>query len=219
VLARDPGEVVRTTGALGVLARFQDAFQGPFSPFGAEQAIGSDAVAALGALMGDEPGENRGVFGGLGPLGTGRGGGGPGHGTIGTGPLGTRGGDGGYGNVPGLDNGRRPGGAPQIRIRDVTSVGSLSAEAIRRVVVRHLPEVRFCYEQGLQQRPDLEGRVVTRFTINQSGAVQIALVSSSDLNDARVEQCMTGAIRRWTFPQPADGGVVTVTYPFVMSAP
>jgi TonB family protein len=90
---------------------------------------------------------------------------------------------------------------------------------IRRVVVRHLPEIRFCYEQGLQQRSDLEGRVVTRFMINGSGAVQVAVVSSSDMHDAGVESCMTSAIRRWAFPQPEDGGVVTVTYPFVMTAP
>ena len=76
--------------------------------------------------------------------------------------------------------------------------------------------MKFCYEQGLQARPDLEGRVVTRFLIGPTGAVASATVQSSDLGDGRVESCIANAVRRWTFPQPEGGGIVRVSYPFLL---
>jgi hypothetical protein len=94
--------------------------------------------------------------------------------------------------------------------------GSLSKEVIRRVIHRHLPEVRACYEQRLNARPDLEGRLAVQFVIIGTGIVQVAATKTSDLHDPIVEQCVVNAVRRWIFPQPEGGGVVKVTYPFVM---
>jgi TonB family protein len=93
--------------------------------------------------------------------------------------------------------------------------GSLSKEVIRRTIQRHANEVRFCYEQGLAQRPDLAGRVDLQFVIAPSGAVQAAEVASSTLQEARTEDCIRKAVRRFAFPAPDGGGVVIVRYPFV----
>lgn len=90
--------------------------------------------------------------------------------------------------------------------------GGLSREMIRRVVRRHLPQVRYCYEQALQQRPDLEGRVAVRFIINGDGAVQTAVVQETTLRNSRVESCVSGNVQRWSFPQ--TGELTIVTYPF-----
>lgn len=92
------------------------------------------------------------------------------------------------------------------------SRGGLSREQVRRVVHRNLNQVRFCYEQGLQQRPDLEGRVAVRFIISGSGAVQTSLVQDTTLHNSNVEQCVSGAVQRWSFPQ--TGELTIVTYPF-----
>jgi TonB family protein len=96
--------------------------------------------------------------------------------------------------------------------------GSLSREVIRRVIRRHINEVRFCYEQELTARPDLAGRVTVSFIIAATGAVQTASVASSTLSNARVEQCIVTAVRRWTFPAPDGGGIVGVNYPFVLDS-
>ena len=96
--------------------------------------------------------------------------------------------------------------------------GSLSKEVIRRVIQRHLNEVRFCYEQALSAQPDLSGRVQVQFVITPSGVVQAASVQNSSLGAARAEQCIAQAVRRWTFPAPDGGGVVIVSYPFVLQA-
>jgi hypothetical protein len=119
------------------------------------------------------------------------------------------------GHDPGLrerPNARVPGG---IRLEGATTTGGLSREDVRRTVRRHINEVRFCYEQALQRRPDAEGRVAVTFVIASSGAVQSA-TSSSTVSDSQVGTCVEQAVRRWTFPQsPSPTGV---TYPFVMES-
>jgi len=42
-------------------------------------------------------------------------------------------------------------------------------------------------------------------------------VASSTMGNSQVEDCIAKAVRRWTFPSPEGGGVVIVTYPFVLA--
>ncbi len=216
----------RTAGILGALANLRLTTDGPTSPFAKQNAQGADAVAAMGGLLGDV-GDTFG-FNGLGLNGTGRHGGGTGEGTIGVGNHATIGGlgrgcdgpdpcTGGYDRVTSLGTGRAS-RVPKPRVGKITTTGSLSKEAIRRTVRRHLNEVRHCYESELRSRPDLSGRVAIKFVIAPSGAVQSALVAKSSVQDANVEECIAGAVRRWGFPEPEDGGIVAVTYPFMLSS-
>ena len=222
-MAREAAEeMARNAGVLGTLRAMTGAWNSPTSPFGRDTALGNDPMSALGALMGDQPGENFG-FGGLGLRGTGRGGGGTGEGTIGLGSLGTIGHGGGGGDGQGYGRGAggfrgRSARVPRIRSGSADVRGSLSKEVIRRVVRRHNNEIKFCYEQELNQRPDLEGRVTVRFIISPSGAVQTALVSASTLSNQRVERCIVSAVRRFTFPAPDGGGIVNVNYPFMLTS-
>lgn len=82
----------------------------------------------------------------------------------------------------------------------------------------HNADVRLCYERELARRPSLVGRVVVRFVISATGAVQAATIESSDLEAPAVDDCVIGAVRRWTFPEPEGGGIVAVTYPFLFQA-
>jgi len=215
-MARD---MAKEAGILGYLK----AASAPVSPFG-DVASGQDPENALGSLIGDRFGENFG-YGGLGVHGTGRGGGRDGEGTIGVGDLDTIGRD-KYGRDkkfyevgdPERRGPRRPGG-PTIRDKGAMVHGSLSKDTIRRVVHRHLNEVKFCYERELASRPDLSGRVSVKFIINGMGAVQNAAATDSTYGSAALDMCITQAVRRWTFPQPDGGGVVIVTYPFQLETP
>ena len=224
-LARDQiRNEMNEIGAIGALRSLVGTWNVPTSPYGADQPNGNDAMDAIGLLMGAQAGP---AFGqqGLGMHGTGRGAGGFGLGTMGLGRLGTigrgdGGGDGdGYGTGVGSLNGRRPPAGPDVRlVGDAQVVGALSQEAIRRVVRRHLPEVRFCYEQGLAQNPNIEGRVSVNWIISPTGAVQSSRVTSSSLGNARVDECIANAVRRWSFPTPDGGGPVGVNYPFVLQS-
>lgn len=214
-------EMAANAGIIGILKASVGSWNSPTSPYGADTALGADPMSAMGALMGDQIGGNFG-FGGLGLRGTGRGGGGTGEGTIGLGNIGTIGH--GAGGGTGSGYGRGAGGfhgrdakVPRIRTGNADVRGSLSKEVIRRIIRRHINEVRFCYEQELNARPDLEGRVSVKFIISATGAVQTAMVADSTMGNAKVDQCISGSVLRWTFPAPDGGGIVVVTYPFVLS--
>jgi pSer/pThr/pTyr-binding forkhead associated (FHA) protein len=214
-------EQAMNAGIIGILKASVGAWNSPTSPYGRDSALGSDPMSALGALMGDQIGGNFG-FGGLGLRGTGRGGGGTGEGTIGLGNVGTIGHGAGGGTGSGYGSGAggfrgRDAKVPRIRSGQADVHGSLSKEVIRRIIGRHINEVRFCYEQELNSRPDLQGRVAVKFIISPTGAVQTAAVDSSDLGNPKAEQCIAQSVRRWTFPAPEGGGIVVVTYPFVLS--
>lgn len=198
-------------GILGVLAGHSAL--APDSAFHGDIAQGHEALAALGALLGQLPGESFG-FGGLGMRGTGRAGGGDAEGSIGV-ALATRGGEGGYGGAHGLGARGRRERVPVLRVSQAEVRGSLSKEVIRRVIHRHLNEVRFCYEQTLSTHPDLSGRVVVQFMISPSGAVQQAAIAVSTLKSPSTDACILTAVRRWPFPAPDGGGYVSVSYPFL----
>jgi TonB family protein len=212
-------EQAKNAGILGVLKMSEGSHIA--SIFGRDSALGNDAEDVLGGLIGNQIGEAYGV-GGLGLVGTGSGGGGTGEGTIGLGNLGTIGKGGGGGNGSGY--GRGAGGlggrrakAPDVIPGQANVRGSLDKEIIRRIIRRHINEVKYCYEQELTKKPELGGRIMVQFTIAASGQVIASVLQNSTMGNARVENCTVQAVRRWEFPKPLGGGIVIVSYPFVLT--
>ena len=213
-------ENAKNAGILGVLKMNEGSHLA--SIFGRDTAAGSDAVNVLGGLIGNEIGEAYGV-GGLGLVGTGTGGGGTGEGTIGLGNFGTIGKGGGGGNGSGYGRGAGGLGGRRARAPDVIPGqanvrGSLDKEIIRRIIRRHINEVKYCYETELTKKADLSGRVSVQFTIAATGQVIASVLQSSTMGNLRVENCVVQAVRRWEFPKPMGGGIVIVSYPFNFSA-
>jgi hypothetical protein len=213
-------QVAKDHGVLGMLTQHRGLMSSILSK---DSALGSDAKDALGNLMGVAEADGYGNNG-LGFVGVRNGGGGTGEGTIGIGPLGRIGGPGGNGSCVGALC--RPGGpalrqhrttGPEVTISPAEVKGSLDKELIRRVIRRHLPEVKFCYERELTRNNTLEGRVQIHFIIGTTGAVTASMVQSSTLQNSTAEQCIAGAVRRWEFPKP-QFGIVDVSYPFVLKA-
>ena len=219
--AQEAAGEVRKNTLLAVL-------DGPMSGSAAEvfehrAALGPDAATVLGQLVDASIGSAYGV-GGLGTFGTGAGGGGTGEHTLGAGGLGTlgtygggigpgRGPGHGYGTGVGVLASRKP-KVPEV-FPGIGSVrGSLDKDIIRRIVRRHLNEVKYCYDQALARNPKLDGRMVAQFTIAGSGQVLASVVQSSTLGAPAVEMCVANAIRRWQFPAPEKGGLAIVSYPF-----
>jgi hypothetical protein len=94
--------------------------------------------------------------------------------------------------------------------------GRLPPEVIQRIVRQNFGRFRFCYEQGLERQPSLEGRVAVKFVIDRSGAVSLTQDGGSDLPDSGVVACVVRAFGALSFPQP-EGGLVTVVYPLVFT--
>jgi hypothetical protein len=210
--AHDERAIVANTGLLKALGMGK----GASDVFGV--ALEKGARDAMGHLTGPKVGEARGDGGmGLKSLG-GTGGGGDGSG-LGLARIGTNGIGGGlasYGDGKGglrgkgdADIGLGP-GRPQV-------VGSIDPELIRKVVHEHRAQIRTCYETQLNTRPNLAGKLVSAWTIDQSGTVTEAHTQESTLRDRTVEQCVASKIKTWRFPIPKGGGEVFVTYPFIFT--
>jgi TonB family protein len=196
---------------------------------GQRESAKAEAEDVWGSLAGTEVGEAYGVGGldlaadGAALKDSGSMIGGSGEGTIGignTGLIGKGGGGGtgsGYGRGSGAGFGGRGSRVPVVRQAKATVQGSLDKDIIRRIVRAHINEVRACYNQGLVRDPELAGRVAINFVISAQGKVPSAVVQESSLRDSRVGNCVAKAVKRWKFPKPRGGGVVRVTYPFVLS--
>ncbi len=208
----------KKAGVLAALDQAGGAYMN--SIFSADSALSDDATEALAGLQGNSIGEGM-QIGGL-SVTDGSHGYGPGSG-IHHGPLGTIGKrSGGPGGGPGYGGGVR---LPKRKKRNqkivspgraTVSRGSLSKSIIRRVIRRHLNEVRYCYQKELQLDRTLYGRLVVKFTIAPNGSVITSGIKQSTVGNRAVETCITQAVRRWLFPKPRDGGIVMVSYPFVL---
>ena len=187
---------------------------------GAAPARAADPMSARGNMWGDEIGDSFGA-GGLGLSGVGEGGGGRAEaqefgmiGTLGHG-AGTGSGQ-GFGSGHGRLGGSHRASPPTVRMGATTVNGRLPPEVIQRIVRQNFGRFRLCYENGLRNNPNLQGRVSVRFVIGADGAVSNVANAGSDLPDAAATACVIRAFVGLSFPQP-EGGIVTVTYPILFA--
>jgi TonB family protein len=139
-----------------------------------------------------------------------------GVGSLGTIGLIGRGSGSGYGTGGGGFGGRGK-RVPAVRHAKAEVKGSLDKDIIRRIVRAHINEVRYCYNKLLVKEPTAEGKVTVSFTIDATGKVSASSVADNTTGNDDVAECIAKAVKRWTFPRPTGGGVVTVSYPFVLS--
>jgi hypothetical protein len=114
-----------------------------------------------------------------------------------------------------------------VRTGDATVSPGLAPEVVRRVIRRHINEVRYCYEQALADAPTMAGSLVVHFGIDAAGETTApTLASSAMVMDGapdggplarQVEACVLTAVDRWVFPAP-EGGPITVDFPFTLSS-
>lgn len=217
--AEDAVEKIRQAGILGLLPHTRAGWD----ELVGGNALGDDAEATLRDLAGS-PGGDALAAGGFGPPGTGTGPAGTGEGLRGGGPaFGIPGGVGDAGHPRTLAK------IPLLWAKKLTHAlevvpcgvgsechvqGSLDKEIIRRTIRRHMNEVRYCYQESLQRRPSLEGRIVLSFLILPQGTTTAVAPANDTVGDPGLASCLVQAARRWEYPQPQGGGVVKVTFPF-----
>lgn len=144
--------------------------------------------------------------------------GGKGTSTIGISGVGTKGrGTGTYGYGTG---GIGKKGDVEINVggEEATASGGIDREAIRRVIRENIRAIRTCYERELQRKPDLYGKVVLGWHIEEKGRVTKTWVVSNSLGSDEVAQCILSRLKTWTFPEPPGDQVAQVSYPFVFSS-
>lgn len=92
--------------------------------------------------------------------------------------------------------------------------GGLDRDVVEAVIARYAGQIRACYERGLQQDPDLRGRVSVSFVISGRGTVKQERINQSSLRSPVVEGCLLGKMRGWKFPNPVGGVNVRVEKSF-----
>ncbi len=95
----------------------------------------------------------------------------------------------------------------------VDGTGALSPQEVNRVIGRKMGAIKGCYERALRRDPNLQGKLVVRFTISGSGLVTTARTIENALTP-EVGNCIEQAFKRFRFPQP-DGGSLTMESPFM----
>ena len=107
---------------------------------------------------------------------------------------------------------------------DAGAAGTLSKQTIRDAVAAVIEDVKSCYDEQLKLAPDLGGKLVVGFEIvAEEGTggvvdnVEIGDESDETISASReLTQCIVDTIYTLELPEPEGGGVVEVTYPFVM---
>jgi hypothetical protein len=112
---------------------------------------------------------------------------------------------------------RVPGAAPSVKIGQISVSGALSSDDVRRVVRRSHGRFRVCYERGLIDNPNLQGRIAARFVVDVDGQAAHVGSGGSDFPDSRVISCVVRSFYGLSFPRPARG-IATVSI-FVLLNP
>jgi hypothetical protein len=110
-------------------------------------------------------------------------------------------------------------GAARAAAAGKDAPGTMDRTAVQKTVQGHAAEIGKCYQQRLEQDPKLAGKVVMRWQVQADGSVaNVTVGDGTTLEDHALHECMRARIAGWRFPRPENGGVATVTYPWVLRA-
>ncbi len=97
--------------------------------------------------------------------------------------------------------------------------GNIDRAGVEKTIQGHAREIGACYQQRLSQDPKLAGKVVMRWLVQADGAVaNVQVTDGTTLEDHALHECMRARIATWRFPRPENGGVATITYPWILRA-
>lgn len=100
-------------------------------------------------------------------------------------------------------------------LTDQAGLGRVDKAAVEDLFRKRLSAIRTCYEKRLRVNPDIEGKVVIRFTIGRAGTITQIEVIENTTGDPEVGTCIVQKVRMWRFTPPEEGEV-TFSYPFLL---
>ncbi|MFK8002156.1 MAG: AgmX/PglI C-terminal domain-containing protein [Polyangiales bacterium] len=95
--------------------------------------------------------------------------------------------------------------------------GELDMTRVASTVRRRMSAIRACYERELNTHPDLAGKVVIEFTVQESGSVTGAHAIENLTGSTRLASCLSRVARGIRLSPGPQGGSVTIQYPFVFA--
>jgi hypothetical protein len=106
----------------------------------------------------------------------------------------------------------RIGGAPILP--NPVVVGAIEASEVTGVIQTHLPALDACYTSEVAKNPELAGKVLVKFSIQQDGTVKNARTESTSLRHEPTESCLADVVSTATFPALERGKLAVVQFPF-----
>ena len=76
----------------------------------------------------------------------------------------------------------------------------ISDNDVQDVMYDHQNDLLECYIEGLEEDPEMAGRVDFHFRIKGDGGVAMVQITRSGLHDKATEDCLVDSARRWDFP-------------------
>lgn len=113
----------------------------------------------------------------------------------------------------------RTGHPARITMGSAEVDGPLPKEIIRRIVRRHLPFLKECYEAAAAEVPGLGGLVVLEFTVMADGTLEKVWIDDKFLDDSSIAPCLLAEVAGWKMPKPTGGSPVRVRYPLRLTPP
>lgn len=107
--------------------------------------------------------------------------------------------------------------APKTKVEPVVTGPSSPLAGPQVYISTQMPSIKVCYLSGLARNADLAGKITVEMLIEPGGKVLDARTRASTMGDAGVENCVLESVRRWQFPEAADGSVTVLVYPFVFA--
>lgn len=97
---------------------------------------------------------------------------------------------------------------------DTVILGSMDPDVIRRILLAHLAEFRYCYQKELDAKDNAaSGVLLLLFKIGGNGSVTKANVQGPPHITSGVKSCMADVLKGIQFPAPKGGGTVEVKQP------
>ncbi|MDP6945141.1 MAG: AgmX/PglI C-terminal domain-containing protein, partial [Myxococcota bacterium] len=86
--------------------------------------------------------------------------------------------------------------------------GGCDADAVREIIEKRMPPMRYCYVKGMKRNASLAGDLTLRWTITADGRVEQAAVTADSVGDDALSDCVQKNVRRWRFPRSPDDSCV-----------
>jgi hypothetical protein len=85
--------------------------------------------------------------------------------------------------------------------------GEMPIEEMQKGVEAGMPAFEACYRAAFAYAPELWGRILMRYHVNEHGTLKGVYEWGSYFPDKRVSQCILRHARRLTFPRPSAGEI------------
>lgn len=90
-----------------------------------------------------------------------------------------------------------------------------SRSSIQRIIMQNMAKLRYQYNQRLQEKPGMRGKIMVKFAIDDLGKVIFAEVVESTISDSKLEAIVVSEVKGWQFEKVDKPGDITeITYPF-----